>query len=804
MALRVWLPLNGNIENKGLDTDCKSEGTITYSGGKIGQALYMETASTSNGIYAPKQEKQVFTISLWFKAPGYTGTRRDLCNEGRDYNTFGWRVGLNAKENTLTITGAGSGGTYTQSFVPDTWYHIAFSRDESKNVYIYINGVLVSTKTGTGDLNYSESNGYINIGRFGYGSGNSKLYPYQGYLNDFRYYDECLSPKQIKEISKGLVAHYKLEGVGANKNLLTNSQNTIKPDNADSITWCNNVTSYSKDTQEDCAHLVVPTTGNPNNGIGYVFNTADTTLGLSHNQTITFSCDIKGIVGTDLPYLAIRMNFGSEGTWYDNGKGYVFSKTSTMEGVTENTFKRYSVTYTIPADNSNYDAFKLFLCIHANYGGNFYIKNVKLELGEATSWIPNEADSLYIELGYNKALTTDVSGFGYNGTITGELTFDSDSPRYAGSTKFNGSSYITTTPGSLAWCNFDNLTISAWMKPTVKPGGWTGSIGIQQDGGTNGKVFSISNYAGNFSVHTDNGSGWVTTQSEALPLNQWSHCVATLTDGTNLKMYINGELVKTATINYNTATVLSDTRIAIGVDLPGDDEKYTGSYSDARFYSTALSAEDILKLYEISGIIDNKGNIYSYEFIDTNNIIASDKYFTDHSNFYDTFTRSIVDDSESPSGEAMKLTCTANGTQASRGYYFGNVEPWTTAKTKMVHGHTYELSMFVKMNKEVTNFRMNVECASSQSQTIFSIGTKYKRLVNTFVYNANSTYSAITNYGTIFNVGDEIFIHSPQVQEVDIQYKLNKNGILSHSGLDESSQAKIYKYSTEANNFIEI
>ena len=89
MALRVWLPLNGNLENKGLSGLSRGEGTLTYGDGKIGKALYMETASTANGIYVPKQEKQVFTIALWFKAPGYTGTRRDLCNEGRDYNTYG-------------------------------------------------------------------------------------------------------------------------------------------------------------------------------------------------------------------------------------------------------------------------------------------------------------------------------------------------------------------------------------------------------------------------------------------------------------------------------------------------------------------------------------------------------------------------------------------------------------------------------------------------------------------------------------------------------------------------------------------
>jgi hypothetical protein len=98
---------------------------------------------------------------------------------------------------------------------------VAFTRDESKVVKIYINGVLVDTKTNTADLNYSESNGFINIGRFGYHpTNNSKIYPYQGYINDFRFYDECLSPKQIKEISKGLVAHYKLDGPKGNPNLL--------------------------------------------------------------------------------------------------------------------------------------------------------------------------------------------------------------------------------------------------------------------------------------------------------------------------------------------------------------------------------------------------------------------------------------------------------------------------------------------------------------------------------------------------------------------------------------------------------
>ena len=41
---------------------------------------------------------------------------------------------------------------------------------------------------------------------------------------------------------------------------------------------------------------------------------------------------------------------------------------------------------------------------------------------------------------------------------------------------------------------------------------------------------------------------------------------------------------------------------------------FVGSISDVRLYATALSAEDILTMYKTSGIIDNKGNVYAYEF----------------------------------------------------------------------------------------------------------------------------------------------------------------------------------------------
>ena len=584
MALRVWLPLNGNIENKGLDTDCKSEGTITYSGGKIGQALYMETASTSNGIYAPKQEKQVFTISLWFKAPGYTGTRRDLCNEGRDYNTLGWRVGLNAKENTLTITGAGSGGTYTQSFVPDTWYHIAFSRDESKNVYIYINGVLVSTKTDTGDLNYSESNGYINIGRFGYGSGNSKLYPYQGYLNDFRYYDECLSPKQIKEISKGLITHYKMSNYGINDNLATN--NPLVNSGATSI-------SYDRYTH---TYTIVSPVGESTWGYGLKIGTTDKCL-IPWNSDYRFSFEVW--VPTEHEIRVDYNNYANIGSsWNGNDNDLTSARYQDYARTVPGQTWTKLIFGSKNAHTGNTDHVDIYEV--SNIGlrtmndtepVTWYLRNFKFELGDtATEYVSHDYKS-------TEFIIQDCSGYGYNGVKTGTLTSNLNSPRYDNSMAF--SSAIVNSPSCAVLANSKDFTINGWFYHVS---------------GTN---YYASAESYNTSVCLENGRFFVYPASGGAYVGNWSaidnvwQMLTLVHDCTakTLTLYVDG--VQRAQITTN-GTVYPNNTLNIGGRQ--NTAGYTGSISDFRIYVTALSAEDIKELYQTSAIVDNQGNSYAYEF----------------------------------------------------------------------------------------------------------------------------------------------------------------------------------------------
>ena len=90
-------------------------------------------------------------------------------------------------------------------------------------------------------------------------------------------------------------------------------------------------------------------------------------------------------------------------------------------------------------------------------------------------------------------------------------------------------------------------------------------------------------------------------------------------DGNNIKTYIDGELKATvsvaagSTISYHSTTPWS---IGINPGPSGGSSGMIGNVSDARIYSTALSASDILELYEVGCAIDSHYNSYAYEFIE--------------------------------------------------------------------------------------------------------------------------------------------------------------------------------------------
>ena len=87
---------------------------------------------------------------------------------------------------------------------------------------MYINGVLDKTMNTTivPVLNSSQ--------HLGIGSASNGAEKLSGYLNDVRIYDHCLSTKEVKEISQGLVLHYKLnDNFMSSNGLLLNGDGSL-------------------------------------------------------------------------------------------------------------------------------------------------------------------------------------------------------------------------------------------------------------------------------------------------------------------------------------------------------------------------------------------------------------------------------------------------------------------------------------------------------------------------------------------------------------------------------------------------
>ena len=161
-------------------------------------------------------------------------------------------------------------------------------------------------------------------------------------------------------------------------NLLSHSSMVGEKIVCDYIELCNSVTMW-KYTDEGY-HLVTPSSGNANNGIGIKFDNYKD-LGIDDEESITFSCDIKGSSGSN-PNIAIHI---SDDLWYGNGV-----VTKYIKFTPTNNWQRFSVSITTP---SNLTKRHIWLAIHGNLQSDLYIKNLKLEKGSTpTPWSPSQSD----------------------------------------------------------------------------------------------------------------------------------------------------------------------------------------------------------------------------------------------------------------------------------------------------------------------------------------------------------------------------------------------------------------------------
>ena len=351
MSLQVWLPLNGNLNNQGLSNlTFSNENTTnltTDTTGKIGNCYKRATYKTAGRIISNSTINLNGDLSMacWAKVTQTVGNTANglITNHSHNDNTgFGITV-KHISDSDYRIscsTGNGSGRTYMNYYgttnIKNTWHHLALTYDNTKHEFkLWVDGICEITQS------YTNSSKDDKIILFDWSTTyNDISYRPACYLNDVRIYDHCLSPKEVKEISKGLVLHYKLDKtVGGNKNYLKNSNFTQGTNGFTGYT----ATGSTCTKQNDCMKVV--STGASSGFYTNNFDAIDT------NIMTTFSAYVKA-------ENSMTIYIGTDGSGNGNCSSYIIGTT----------WQKISISKTKTTNNPN-------LRIYGQ--GTFYVKLLK-------------------------------------------------------------------------------------------------------------------------------------------------------------------------------------------------------------------------------------------------------------------------------------------------------------------------------------------------------------------------------------------------------------------------------------------
>lgn len=610
MALQVWLPLNGNLNNQGLaDVTVTNNGATVDANGKIGSCYSFDgTNDYISGSYTTSVN-QSFCCWVYFIA-----LKTGHVFDARTPSGVGYQP-IYINGNSIQIGGSGGGyATFGYTWEIGKWYHVCVTHDEAVGK-LYINGVLINQSTTAKGKDMGEANFTLGCRCNSTNFENVKL-------NDVRIYDHALSPREVAEIAKGLVLHYPLNRGGAGRD------NNIKASTIANRS-CNNFV-YNSTTNTWTMSAPV---NSSSWGVGLYIN--DTSIKWKSGESwvvsmevyvpkaMTWNHDInnKPDVSDTSPYTG--NDYDDQRLYCSNG---VMSSHSLQAG-----WNKIWFTQRAPA------AYGLF-----NYSTNFgivttnetsaidiQIRNIKGEIISAglevkpSSWLPNPADADYTALGFDDGIEYDVSGFERNGTKS-NMAYSSDTARYHTSSVFNKQTSRVLIPN--IWntsVKNPEITFAFWMKrddyDDLYPHYMYNDI-------CSIYMYPNDQYAGNGyglriswkhdTASSSNGNTWATGRT--IPADEWHHVCFTTKDGV-MKLYIDGVMHSGINDRSSTGQYIGNYNNGfLGYRLNnGEVWSYGGELSDFRIYATALTADQVKQLYEAPISLANNGTLFANEFNET-------------------------------------------------------------------------------------------------------------------------------------------------------------------------------------------
>lgn len=600
MALRVWLPLDGDLRNLGTSNYNISvfRGSEVYdNNGKIGKCFNANGVNTLkiSNIISDFYNYTSYSLCAWcYCTAQNTVHPGSAIISGGDWNHQVLNLAMSDWSTDhythLRISGTNWSRTYYYNFNLNTWYHIIVSCDGNKT-YAYVNGNIIGD-TADSFLPTSISGNDICIGGATYYAGMQ----FFGKINDVRIYDHCLSAAEVREIAQGLVLHYKLDGPmgGSGINLMLNT-NAEKG----TIYWGNWATATNRSV----------VTLNGKKWFHFTASAGASAYGGFYQDNVTTSNQL--VIKPNTNYTISALMFASDDTkcrfWYhvrSTEGGANISQGAGNITVTS-TPQRYSYTFN-SGSNSTYTINRLNMMIGAAYESStdheVYFTEVKLEEGtNSTPWTPAPS-----EMGIDTTKIEDSSGYGHNGEIISELHTSNDTARYNNSTLFDGVDDCIIVPYNTV-CPENIFTINLWFKKDAigtksyetlfgGPNGF--EMDTRAGGATSLSLYMASSRSGNRNAITP------------LTLGNW-YMITMTRDETKEKYYVNGIFQSEIDAKSMPTGVYR-----IGAWASNDKQNYYGLISDFRIYCTPLLDTDIKQLYNVSMKVDNLGGVHGYEFIE--------------------------------------------------------------------------------------------------------------------------------------------------------------------------------------------
>lgn len=621
MALDIWLPLIGNTINQGSHNVSITASSPSYSTfGKIGEkglsAGSISISATDAGKILNNNE---LTVAFWIYVNSADGTSRSTTIFGNTSmtppNNRKFSIFQHPTVNDIHLSwqndesGTFIGGVWSDTIPSYKWTHVAVTY-KNPTGKVFVNGELKATVTGVSASNsfdfstvIARSDG-INI------------------LNDVRVYSHCISDKEVRLLSQGLIAHYRL----SETNIETTTNVVPYPTPGSAI----GAVGWDQSLHPGAIQVNGWSSGY-NSGVstpasGYhaywklidglptiVFPDLNSYLSLGHrwlgvsasglqsnvgaNTTYTISFDARA----DVDGMLVRTGYyyrltGASGNSFHDGYGNFT--------VTKN-WKRYSCTFTTKDTlDTSKNASLYFYGHNGSVSGTSYVRNIQMEVKDhATDYTRSSRSS---------SILMDVSGYKRHGSAVGTLITNSDSARY------NNCVYISDGrtnygQGGTMTMPTDQVTMSCWIKSSA-----TGYSNYHIPLSFNGANYELSidssgHFRNGFSI---GGSRNVLTTNHTSILDGKWHMITATYDGTTIRRYIDGvELTSYATAVTGALAGGSGT-LLIG-NYNGTTYGNKNMYmSDVRIYSTALASDEVLDLYQTRMSMTHTGSGLAYEFIE--------------------------------------------------------------------------------------------------------------------------------------------------------------------------------------------